>query len=64
MDKASAYGAGDCRFESYRGHAVSLNAVVIFSASPQIQITAVDVHGDFSGAGCKTPMADFQTQKA
>ena len=20
MDKASAYGAGDCRFESYRGH--------------------------------------------
>ena len=23
------------------------------SASPQIQITAVDVYGDFSGAGCK-----------
>ena len=21
MDKASAHGAGDCRFESYRGHA-------------------------------------------
>jgi hypothetical protein len=20
MDKASAYGAGDCRFESYQGH--------------------------------------------
>ena len=20
MDKASAYGAGDCRLESYRGH--------------------------------------------
>ena len=31
MDKASAYGAGDCRLESYRGHfplrsSVSLNA--------------------------------------
>ena len=23
MDKASAYGAGDCRFESCRGHALS-----------------------------------------
>ena len=23
MDKASAYGAGDCRFESCRGHAFS-----------------------------------------
>ena len=22
MDKASAYGAGDCRFESYRGHLI------------------------------------------
>ena len=27
MDKASAYGAGDCRFESYQGHALSLIAV-------------------------------------
>ena len=24
MDKASAYGAGDCRFESCRGHFVAL----------------------------------------
>ena len=22
MDKASAYGAGDCKFESYRGHLI------------------------------------------
>ena len=30
MDKASAYRAGDCRFESYRGHALSLIAVASF----------------------------------
>ena len=33
MDKASAYGAGDCRFESHRGHALSLNAVASFRFS-------------------------------
>ena len=27
MDKASAYGAGDCRFESYQGGARSLGGV-------------------------------------
>ena len=32
MDKASAYGAGDCRFESCRGHfivIITINVIII-----------------------------------
>ena len=30
MDKASAYGAGDCRFESCRGHLLALLAIDVY----------------------------------
>ena len=29
MDKASVYGTGDCRFESYQGHFVSWSGAVV-----------------------------------
>ena len=29
MDKASVYGTGDCRFESYQGHFVSWSGVLV-----------------------------------
>ena len=29
MDKESAYGAGHCRFESYRGHLISAKTCVL-----------------------------------
>ena len=42
MDKASAYGAGDCRFESCRGHMF----VILVSAICMMQlISRLSVHG-------------------
>ena len=34
MDKASVYGTGDCRFESYQGH---------FNLGPEYEIGSLDV---------------------
>ncbi len=42
MDKASVYGTGDCRFESYRGHffcytlnlLIFLRSLVVFHSFP------------------------------
>ena len=39
MDKASAYGAGDCRFESCRGHVVNKYKVVCSGQAGPDEIT-------------------------
>ena len=53
MDKASAYGAGDCRFESCRGHLL-MRLTVLGHLSPQSQhyvegpsLTGVAAHSIF-----------------
>ena len=54
MDKASAYGAGDCRFESYQGQAL-LRHNGLLSVSPSSQITSADVSGNFNNMVCNRP---------
>ena len=52
MDKASAYGAGDCRFESCRGHFIffalinkDLCNVESLAAATATSIAVIDIRG-------------------
>ena len=49
MDKASAYGAGDCRFESCRGHfLVQFDQPQLLRIRAKIKTTAIDIGGRHS----------------